>query len=112
MSEQTEDFKICLGHLLIIKRTAKAAVEKAVLNRPGRWKEYFMTERKIRLTKDSAFQFVKDAETCPGDVDLCYDRIVIDAKSLLGVLSLDFSHELTVKYCYNESFSKKLEAYA
>ncbi len=70
-----------------------------------------MTERKIKLTRDSAIQFVKDAENCPGDVDLCYDRVVIDAKSLLGVLSLDFRHELTVKYAYDEKFSKKLEAY-
>ena len=70
-----------------------------------------MTERKVKLTKESVYQFVKDAESCPGDVDLCYDRVVIDAKSLLGVLSLDFRHELTVKYAYDENFTKKLEAY-
>ncbi len=58
-----------------------------------------MSERRIRLNgaKDAG-RFVTAAEKCDFDVDLCYDRIVVDAKSLMGVLSLDLRRVLTVRY--------------
>lgn len=45
-----------------------------------------------------AVEFVHAAESCDFDVDVKYDRIVIDGKSIVGVCSLDFSHVLTVIY--------------
>ena len=39
---------------------------------------------------------------CSFDIDISYNRIIIDAKSLLGILSMDLTRELTVR-CYGES---------
>ena len=36
------------------------------------------------------------------DIDIFYNRIIIDAKSILGILSMDLTRELTVKY-YGEN---------
>ncbi len=57
-----------------------------------------MKERKIRLAVDDAGEFVKTASRCDFDIDIFYNRVIIDAKSILGVLGLDFSQVLTVKY--------------
>ncbi len=57
-----------------------------------------MKERKIRLAVDDAGEFVKTASKCDFDIDIFYNRVIIDAKSILGVLGLDFSQTLTVKY--------------
>ena len=35
---------------------------------------------------------------CQYDVDVFYNRVIIDAKSILGVMSLDLTKTLTVKY--------------
>ena len=32
-------------------------------------------------------------------MDIFYNRVVVDAKSILGVMSLDLTKTLTVKYC-------------
>ena len=58
-----------------------------------------MLEKKIRLNavKDVT-EFVKAAEKCQYDVDVFYNRVIIDAKSILGVMSLDLTKPLTVKY--------------
>ena len=47
-------------------------------------------------------EFVKAASKCDFDIDISYNRIIIDAKSILGVLSMDLTRELTVR-CYGES---------
>ena len=53
------------------------------------------------------------AEKCDFDIDVFYNRIIIDAKSMLGVLSLDLSRELTVKYGgKNNAFENVLCKYA
>ena len=58
-----------------------------------------MSERKIKLTAlQDVKEFVNAAEQCDFDIDVFYNRVIIDAKSILGVLSLDLSRELTVKY--------------
>ena len=58
-----------------------------------------MKERKIKLPEvTDAKKFVSAASKCDFDVDVFYNRVIIDAKSLLGVLSLDLSRELTVQY--------------
>lgn len=57
-----------------------------------------MKEKKIRLmTLEEAKQFVTEAMACDFDIDIYYNRVVIDAKSILGVLSLDLTRVLTVR---------------
>lgn len=70
-------------------------------------------ESKIRLTApEEVKEFVQSAELCDFDVDVFYNRMVIDAKSILGVLSLDLSKTLTVKYGgKNPVFEKTLKKY-
>ena len=59
-----------------------------------------MLERKIRLNAVADVkEFVRAAEKCEYDVDIFYNRVVVDAKSILGVMSLDLTKTLTVKYC-------------
>ena len=64
-----------------------------------------MLEKKIKLTEyEEVKEFVHAAEKCDFD---------IDAKSMLGVLSLDLSRELTVKYGgKNNAFENVLCKYA
>lgn len=58
-----------------------------------------MKQRKIILpTIEAAKEFVREAGKCDFDINVFYNRIVIDAKSLLGVLSLDLTRVLTVEY--------------
>ena len=45
----------------------------------------------IRLTPEDVKHFVDVASKCDFDIDLCYNRYVIDAKSIMGIFSLDLS---------------------
>lgn len=64
-----------------------------------------MIERKIKLRPDEVKDFVAAATRCDFDIDIYYNRYVVDAKSIVGVLGLDFTKMLTVRYCgYNEEF--------
>lgn len=63
-------------------------------------------ERKIKLTPEEVQHFVAVASKCNFDIDISYNRYVVDAKSFLGVYGLDFSQILTV--CY-EGFNESLE---
>ena len=38
---------------------------------------------------DGAKEFVRAAVNCDFDIDVYYNRIALDAKSILGILSLD-----------------------
>jgi len=49
-----------------------------------------MMERRIRLTPDEVAHFVEMARRCDFDIDIAYNRYTVDAKSILGVLGLDF----------------------
>ena len=73
-----------------------------------------MSERKIKLTdlKDVK-EFVHAAEQCDFDIDVFYNRIIIDAKSLLGILSMDLTRNLNVR-CYGENseFNRTLQKFA
>ena len=73
-----------------------------------------MSYRKIRLREvNDVREFVNAAEKCDYDVDISYNRFIIDAKSLLGVLSLDLTKELTVKYSEEDlQFNDILNKYA
>lgn len=66
---------------------------------------------KLSATEDVT-EFVKAAEQCDFDIDVFYNRMVIDAKSILGVLSLDLSKVLTVQFQgNNEALEKTLQKY-
>ena len=55
-----------------------------------------MKQRKIMLkTIEDAKKFVNASIKCD---DVFYNRVVIDAKSILGVMSLDLTQILTVEY--------------
>lgn len=57
-----------------------------------------MKEFKIMLpTVAEAKEFVTAAARCDFDIDIFYNRVTIDAKSILGVLSLDLTKILTVE---------------
>ena len=57
-----------------------------------------MVERQIKLTaKEDVKEFVNEASKCDFDIDIFYNRVVIDAKSILGVLSMDLTRVLTVR---------------
>lgn len=70
-----------------------------------------MKQKRIMLpTIEAAKKFVASAEKCDFDIDVFYNRVVIDAKSLLGVMSLDLTRVLTVEYNGdNEAFENTLE---
>ena len=62
-----------------------------------------MVEHQIRLNAaDDVREFVNAASKCDFDIDIFYNRIIIDAKSILGILSMDLTKNLTVK-CYGEN---------
>ena len=70
-----------------------------------------MKEKKILLTSiEEAKRFGTEASRCDFDVDVFYNRFTIDAKSILGVLSLDLARVLTVQMNgENEEFEAYLE---
>lgn len=71
-------------------------------------------EKKIKLSNfGEARGFVTAATSCNFDVDVFYNRVIIDAKSILGVFSLDFSNILTVRFNgENMQFENFLNQYA
>lgn len=73
-----------------------------------------MQERKIKLNElQDVKEFVSAAGKCDFDIDIFYNRVTIDAKSILGVLSMDLTHDLTVQYFgENRSFETVLSKYA
>ncbi|MCI8837570.1 MAG: HPr family phosphocarrier protein [Hungatella sp.] len=70
-----------------------------------------MKQKRIFLpTIEDAKKFVEAASKCDFEIDIFYNRIIIDAKSILGVLSLDLTRVLTVEYNgENEEFEAFLE---
>lgn len=73
-----------------------------------------MNEKHIRLQSRQEVQdFVEAAAQCNFDINISYDRVMIDAKSFLGVLGLGVSRVLTVSYCgTNNQFENTMEKYA
>lgn len=68
-----------------------------------------MTQHKIFLRHDEVKEFVKRASACDFDIDISYNHYTVDAKSILGVLALDFRQALTVCcHGYDEGFEKYL----
>nr|WP_243114027.1 HPr family phosphocarrier protein [Butyrivibrio sp. XB500-5] len=70
----------------------KQLIKKNIMLRPGQVKE-----------------FVNAATKCDFDVDIYYNRYVVDAKSILGVFGLDLTKTLTVEYSgYDQEFENYL----
>lgn len=64
----------------------------------------------IRLTPSDVQDFVNVTSRCDFDIDICYNRYVVDAKSFLGVYGLDFSKPLKVSYDgYDAAFEETLK---
>ena len=73
-----------------------------------------MSQCKIKLNAtEDVKEFVDAASKCDFDIDIFYNRIIIDAKSILGILSMDLTRDLTVQ-CYGDSneFYKTLKKFA
>lgn len=70
-----------------------------------------MKQRRIMLsTIEDVRRFVAAAEKCDFDIDVFYNRVIIDAKSVLGVMSLDLTKILTVEYNgENAEFENQLD---
>lgn len=67
----------------------------------------------VHLTQDMVQHFVNVTSKCDFDIDICYNRYVVDAKSFLGVYGLDFGKPLTVSYDgYNAEFEALLKEIA
>lgn len=73
-----------------------------------------MSKQKIRLNNiEGAKEFVAAATDCDFDIDVYFNKVVLDAKSILGILSLDHRNVLTVMFDgFNEKFSGVLAKYA
>ncbi len=73
-----------------------------------------MVVRKIKLTDtEDVREFVASAGKCDFEIDVFYNRAVIDAKSLLGMLYLGVCKELTIKYGgKNDHFEDTVNKYA
>ena len=73
-----------------------------------------MTQSKIKLNATEEVQeFVNAATKCDFDIDIYYNRFLIDAKSILGILNMDLTKVLTVE-CHGESkeFDRTLKKFA
>ena len=57
-----------------------------------------MVQRNVKLRPDEVKDFVAVASKCDFDIDIFYNRYVVDAKSILGVYGLDLTRILTVSY--------------
>lgn len=73
-----------------------------------------MSECIIKLNvTDDVKEFVNAAGKCNFDIDIFYNRIVVDAKSILGILSMDLTKPLTVQYHGEDpEFHSVLKKYA
>ena len=74
----------------------------------------FLRPREERLNETADVkEFVQAASKCDFDVDISYNRVIIDAKSILGILSMDLTKVLTVT-CHGEDheFNRFLQKFA
>ena len=70
--------------------------------------------KKIRLTPDKVQHFVYVAGKCDFEIDICYNRYVVDAKSIMGIFSLDLANEIDMTVhcdCCIDKVEEKLKAY-
>ena len=73
-----------------------------------------MMSQKIKLSApEDVKEFVKAANKCDIDIDISYNRVLVDAKSILGIFSIDLTRILTV-HCHGESqeFNQAVQKFA
>lgn len=69
--------------------------------------------REIHLTPNEVQHFVNVASRCDFEIDISYNRYIVDAKSFLGVYGLDFRKPLKVSYDgYDRDFEELLRGLA
>ena len=70
-------------------------------------------QHRIKLRPDELNEFVAAAARCMFDVDISYNSFIVDAKSIIGVLGLNFDQILTVS-CngYDADFESYLTKFA
>ena len=67
----------------------------------------------IKLTApEEAQEFVAAASGCDFDIDMRFNKVIVDAKSFLGVLSLLTYPVMIFSQGDNSEFEKMLEKYA
>ena len=72
-----------------------------------------VSEIKSPLDGDGIVDFVKAATECDFDIDVHCERIHVGGKSILGMMSVDLNHVLTVQYYgYSVRFEEILAQYA
>lgn len=98
----------------LLKKARKIAVmEPMVLCGRIRNGGISMMQHRIKLRPDEVKKFVAAATRCAFDVDISYNSFVVDAKSILGVLGLNFNQVLTVAYNgYDADFERYLQKFA
>lgn len=70
-------------------------------------------QHRIKLRPDEVRDFVSAATKCIFDVDISYNSFIVDAKSIIGVLGLNFNQVLTVAYNgYDAEFEQYLKQFA
>lgn len=70
-------------------------------------------QHRIKLRPDEVRNFVDAATKCIFDVDISYNSFIVDAKSIIGVLGLNFNQVLTVAYNgYDAEFEQYLKKLA
>mgnify|MGYP000723846224 FL=1 len=65
--------------------------------------------REIHLSRETVQDFVSEASKCDFDVDLGYNRIVVDAKSIMGIFSLDLSKPIDLNIHNEEDIDEIME---
>lgn len=72
-----------------------------------------MMRKAIKMTQDQVADFVRVASKCDFDIDISYNRYIVDAKSFLGVYGMDLTKVLMVTYDgYNPEFESILNQMA
>ena len=75
-----------------------------------------MQEKRIKLNSVADIKmFVRAAENCPFEIDVCYNHVCVDGKSFLGLMGMDLNQILRVQYDSegeNAEFEKVLAKFA
>lgn len=75
---------------------------------------FIMAQTKIKLNAvEDATELVNAAERCDFDIDLINGRAIVDAKSLMGVISLGTGNVVVVQ-CHGENpdFNRTVQKFA
>ena len=68
-----------------------------------------MTECVVKFSAiDQVQTFIDDIRKIPYDVDACHGNYIVDAKSILGILSLSLGREITLRVRSEDSLADEL----